>query len=77
MLASAQTAASEPLARVRPGDPGWPSATQWNELSQQVGKALIKVQSPLVACLNAPDSDDCRLLFKDLRNPYFLGAIRN
>ncbi|WP_235443142.1 FAD-dependent oxidoreductase [Caballeronia mineralivorans] len=73
ILASAQAAPSAALARVRPGDPGWPSETQWNELSQQVGDALVKVQSPLVACLNSPDRDDCRQLFKDLKNPYFLG----
>ncbi|MGF6372334.1 hypothetical protein OKW40_005150 [Paraburkholderia sp. RAU6.4a] len=73
MLASAQAAVSGALTRVRPGDPGWPSEAQWNELSQQVGNALVKVQSPLVACLNAPDSDDCRQLFRELKNPYFLG----
>jgi len=73
ILASAHAAPSAALARVRPGDRGWPSETQWNELSQQVGDALVKVQSPLVACLNSPDSDDCRQLFKDLKNPYFLG----
>ncbi|MGF6609344.1 hypothetical protein OKW45_004266 [Paraburkholderia sp. WSM4175] len=54
MLASAQAAVSGAFTRVRPGDPGWPSEAHWNELSQQVGNALVKVQSPLVACLNAP-----------------------
>jgi FAD/FMN-containing dehydrogenase len=73
MLASAQAPASGTLDRVRPGKPGWPSETQWNELSQQVGDALVKVRAPLATCLNSPDSDDCRQLFKELKNPYFLG----
>jgi hypothetical protein len=73
MLAPAQAKTFGALARVRPGDRGWPSEAQWNDLAQQVDGALVKVQSPLVACLNSPDSDNCRQLFKDLKNPYFLG----
>ncbi|MFK4446622.1 hypothetical protein ABH944_006815 [Caballeronia udeis] len=66
-------AASSAVARVRPGDPRWPSGAQWNELGQQVGDALVKVQSPLLACRNSPDSAGCQQLFKELKNPYFLG----
>jgi hypothetical protein len=33
---------SSALARVRPGERGWPSEAQWNELGQQVGDALVK-----------------------------------
>lgn len=74
MLAPARAAASSGTrARVRPGDAGWPSETQWNGLRKQVGDALVKVQSPLTTCLNAPDSADCQQLFKALKNPYFLG----
>lgn len=73
MLASAQAATSGALARVRPGHQGWPSEAQWNELGQQVGNALVKVHSPLMTCLNSPNSDDCKQLFKELKNPYFLG----
>ena len=74
MLAPARAAAaSGALARARAGEPGWPSDAQWNELGLQVGDALVKVQSPLATCLNAPDSTECRQLFKELKNPYFLG----
>src|SRR5471032_2658053 len=74
MLTRARAAVgSGALARVRPGNPGWPSETQWDELGQQVGDALVKVQSPLATCVNAPDSADCQQLFKELKNPYFLG----
>jgi FAD/FMN-containing dehydrogenase len=31
------------------------------------------VRSPLAACLEAPSSPDCAHLFKELKNPYFLG----
>jgi FAD/FMN-containing dehydrogenase len=31
------------------------------------------VQSPLAACLEAPSSPSCAHLFKELKNPYFLG----
>ncbi len=61
------------MSRVRPGDPGWPSEASWNLLSQDVGERLIKVQSPFAACLEAPSSSGCAHLFKQLKNPYFLG----
>jgi FAD/FMN-containing dehydrogenase len=34
---------------------------------------LIAVQSPLDACRTGPDGDACRALFKELKNPYFIG----
>jgi FAD/FMN-containing dehydrogenase len=62
-----------PFSRVRPGDPEWPSQTSWNRLNQEVGGQLIKVQSPLAACLDAPSEESCARLFKQLKNPYYLG----
>lgn len=62
-----------PAARVRPGDPGWPSAAQWQALAAQVGDAFVDVHSPLDACRREPGSEDCERLFKALKNPYFLG----
>ncbi len=59
-------------ARVRPGEPGWPSEAQWAQLSQQVSGRLGAVQSPLVAC-RAASSADCDQLFKAIKNPYFIG----
>ena len=72
LLASA-TGAGRSMPRVRPGDSTWPSEASWNRLSQDVGGRLIKVQSPLAACLEAPSSSSCAHLFKQLKNPYFLG----
>jgi FAD/FMN-containing dehydrogenase len=60
-------------SRVRPGDPAWPSEASWNRLSQDVGGRLVKVQSPLAACAEASSSPACAQVFKELKNPYYLG----
>lgn len=60
-------------SRVRPGDPRWPSPADWDGLRREVNGNLMAVQSPLTACRAAPDSDQCRTLFKELKNPYFIG----
>jgi FAD/FMN-containing dehydrogenase len=70
-LAPAEAAAS--LSRVRPGDPAWPSQAEWDQLSKDVGGRLIKVQSPLAACVDAPSDPACAEVFKELKNPYYLG----
>lgn len=58
--------------RVRPGDPAWPSEASWDELRRDVGGRLVKVKSPLAACVGASDAA-CALVFKELKNPYYLG----
>jgi len=60
-------------SRVRPSDPGWPSAASWDKLKQQAGGRLIPVQSPLVACQASSDSASCQALFKNLDNPFYIG----
>src|SRR5918996_3619802 len=60
-------------SRVRPGDPAWPSEATWNRLSRAVGGRLVKVHSPLAACADGPSSAACTQVFKDLKNPYYLG----
>ena len=61
------------ISRVRPGDSEWPSEVSWNRLNQEVGGQLIKVLSPLVACMDAPSRLNCTHVFKQLKNPYYLG----
>ena len=61
------------MSRVRPGDPTWPSAASWDRFRRDVGGRLVKVQSPLAACVEAPSSPDCARVFKNLKNPYYLG----
>ena len=59
--------------RVRPGDPSWPSEASWAKLNDAVGGRLIKVNSPLSACREAPDGAACGDLFRELKNPYYIG----
>ena len=59
---------SRSTGRVRPGDPGWPSAASWDRLNREVGGRLIKVQSPLSACQAAANSAECDEFFRKLKN---------
>src|SRR5271166_2686932 len=64
-----------PSHRVRPSDPSWPTEAAWEKLRDEVGghRHLIKVESPLAACVSAPDSKSCDDVFKSLKNPYYIG----
>jgi hypothetical protein len=64
---------SIPASRVRPGDAAWPSEQAWQILKQAVGGRLSKVQSPLEVCHARPDGAECAEVFKELKNPYFIG----
>jgi FAD/FMN-containing dehydrogenase len=57
------------LKRVRPKDALWPSPEKWEQLNKAVNGNLIKVESPLAACKTAA----CDELFRNLKNPYFIG----
>jgi FAD/FMN-containing dehydrogenase len=70
---SAYAQATPPETRVRPGDPGWPSDEKWEQLSRKVEGRLIKVRSPLAACLGTSFDATCAQTFKELKNPYYLG----
>jgi hypothetical protein len=62
-----------PFVRVRPGDAAWPSQARWNDLFNAVGGRLIKLDDPLASCRAEPDGAACDAIFKELRNPYFIG----
>ena len=64
---------SAAMRRVRPSDPSWPVEESWQRLKESVGGRLIKVRSPLADCLDAPQSDACAAVFKELKNPYYIG----
>jgi hypothetical protein len=59
--------------RVRPNDPSWPSLAEWERLNHAVGGRLVKVESPLTACADKPDTPACQELLRNLRRP----ALRN
>jgi FAD/FMN-containing dehydrogenase len=72
-LETTETSAKQPVCRVRPSDPAWPSQASWDRLRQEVGGRLMTVESPLAACRTEPEGEACRLLFKELHNPYYIG----
>jgi FAD/FMN-containing dehydrogenase len=66
--------AAAPLqVRVRLGDPAWPSEASWDQLDRDVGGRLIKVRSPLADCVGGTPDAACEQLFKELKNPFYLG----
>ncbi|HYC25460.1 MAG TPA: FAD-binding oxidoreductase, partial [Roseiarcus sp.] len=71
--ASASGQAATLPVRVRPGDPAWPAEADWDELGRDVGGRLLKVVSPLSACEKSPSDTACAQVFKELKNPYYLG----
>ena len=72
-LAHGALAQAQPKTRVRPGDPAWPSDAEWEELNRKVEGRLSKVQSPLSACVGSSFDENCARVFKELKNPYYLG----
>ena len=70
--ASTTTPGKPGFRRVRPSDAAWPSAARWNELGASLQGRLIRVRSPLDACVGNAGSS-CSDLFKELKNPYFIG----
>lgn len=51
----------------------WPRQSAWDRLSAQVGGNLIKVDFPLSHCVDAPEGAECKRLFENLSNPFFVG----
>ena len=68
-----EVATSRRPPRVRPGDPAWPPQASWERLRQRVEGRLIKVQSPLNVCVEAPEGAACGEVFRELKNPYYIG----
>jgi FAD/FMN-containing dehydrogenase len=65
--------AAASASRVRPGDPAWPSEASWEALNKQTNGRLIRVRSPLTVCRDAPVGSACRDVFRELKNPYYIG----
>jgi FAD/FMN-containing dehydrogenase len=58
-------------SRVRPGDPGWPTSAQWDQLKDAVGGRLQALHSPFEAC-NAQNAA-CQEALAQIKNPFYLG----
>ena len=60
--------------RLRPSDAGWPSKKAWKQLDAAVGGNLIPVEFPIATrCSSGSGSAACEQLFRDLKNPYYIG----
>jgi FAD/FMN-containing dehydrogenase len=71
-VSSGAAAGPSPRRRVRPGDLGWPSKSQWSDLGRAVGGRLSRPVSVLAPCEAAPKGEECRALLKQLQNPFFI-----
>jgi hypothetical protein len=71
-IARAATSGETPFARVRPGEPGWPSQAQWDGLSNTVSGRLVRIDDPLATCRRASEGPACQAFFKEMKNPYSL-----
>ena len=58
--------------RVRPSDPGWPSAAKWETLGQDVEGNLIRPKPLFAPCDAEPGSAACADVMTNLRNPFFI-----
>jgi FAD/FMN-containing dehydrogenase len=65
--------ASATFTRRRPSDAAWPSSATWKRLNEQVGGNLISVDFPLSTAKNDPNGAAAEALWKNLKNPYFIG----
>ena len=51
----------------------WPTNDAWKQLAARTNGALVPVRSPWPACIAAPAGAECAGLFRQAKNPYFLG----
>jgi hypothetical protein len=73
VLPSFRPAMAAPFQRVRPGDPGWPAAQEWEDLKAQVGGNLTKPTDLYSACAADKASSGCADALKEISNPFFIG----
>ena len=59
--------------RIRPSDPAWPGAEDWDALKRAVGGNLVRPKTVWAACEAAPGTAECLASLKDVRNPFALG----
>lgn len=69
----AGTLATTLRSRLRPGQPGWPGAAEWEQLKRQVGGRLLKLDSPFAHCSATQPDSTCAQVLKQLDNPFAVG----
>jgi FAD/FMN-containing dehydrogenase len=70
-LAPFPPAWATPFRRARPGDAGWPSPQQWEQLKTEVGGHLEQPADLFSACRTG--GAGCAAAAKEIGNPYFIG----
>ncbi len=59
------------LARkVRPGEPGWPTAAQWQALADDMQGKVFQVPDPFAGCEQSAQA--CNDILKNFENPFFI-----
>ncbi|SRR5579885_131347 len=72
-IAGAAVRRAAGVSRVRPGDAAWPSAAEWQRLSQAVGGNLMEVRPLFAACAADSKSAACADMLRNMRNPFYIG----
>ncbi|WP_233837265.1 FAD-binding oxidoreductase [Paraburkholderia sp. ZP32-5] len=67
------TPAAAATGRIRPGDPAWPTAKEWDALSRAVGGNLLQPTTIWQTCAQAPGTPSCLARLSEARNPIALG----
>ncbi len=62
-----------PFQRLRPSDPYWPSAAEWQSLKSAVGGNLLEVQPLFAACADTEENAACADVLQNIRNPFYIG----
>src|SRR5262245_44477624 len=65
--------AGKPFRRVRPSDVDWPAEAAWRRLRDWVDGNLTTVEFPIAACVKDVESNACKDLISNIKNPYFIG----
>jgi FAD/FMN-containing dehydrogenase len=73
LVAATPALAGASFRRVRPGEPGWPSAQHWDALKAAVGGNLSRPVSPTALCEAGGDKAACVAEIPLLKNQFFLG----
>ncbi|MBI3283589.1 MAG: FAD-binding oxidoreductase [Burkholderiales bacterium] len=61
------------LSRVRPGEPGWPSAASWDSLKKNVAGQFIKLDPFFAGCAAAASGPACNEALAHLANTFAIG----
>lgn len=77
-LANSQTSANlgdktlKSNCRCLPSKPCWPDQQQWDTLAKSLKGKLIKPISPFSVCEKNSDSEECKSVLQNIKNPFYM-----